>query len=203
MKSVIGLIVLVLVLCWGCSKEPETEVPGVMEKLTSPKHAAMIIASKNFRDEEYAIPRQMLEQAGVRITVFSSVTTECKGILGKTVKPDKLLEELKAAGFDAIIFVGGTGSEEYFNSAAAHQVARDAVSQNKVLGAICLAPVILAKAGVLDGKTATVYPSEAGALKSKGVIYKNKKVCTDNRIITGNGPEASTDFAKAILDALK
>ncbi|MFH1228224.1 MAG: DJ-1/PfpI family protein [Planctomycetota bacterium] len=174
-----------------------------VSSVTPTKAVAMIIASQKFRDEEYEVTRKVLEQAGVKITVFSSVTTESKGMLGKVVKPDKLLAELKAAEFDAIIFVGGTGSEEYFNSAIAHQIALDAVKENKVLAAICLAPAILANAGVLKDKSATVFPSEADRLKSKGASYKNENVCVDGRIITGNGPEASTEFARAILTALK
>lgn len=59
----------------------------------------------------------------------------------------------------------------FIHNSVALRIAQDSVKLGKVLGAICIAPRILAEAGVLKGKKATVWHSEAEALKRKGAIY--------------------------------
>jgi protease I len=68
----------------------------------------------------------------------------------------------------------------------------------KVVGAICAAPVILAKAGLLKDKKATVYPDHEYTLKQYGAIYTGEAVTVDGNIITGNGPESSRAFGQAV-----
>ncbi|MBI4711717.1 MAG: DJ-1/PfpI family protein [Planctomycetes bacterium] len=217
----VASMVFILIVVVGCSKEPSApvgqnpqtavskQIVHVILEITSDvvkgKSAAFVIPSQNFRDEEYQTPRQILEKEGVQITVFSSSTAEAKGMLGKVlVTPDKTLEQFNDKEFDAVIFIGGTGAKEYFDSNAAHMIARNTVKDNKILGAICLAPRILANSGVLTGKTATIVPSEGAYLKTKMVRYEDKKnVCIDGKIITANGPEAAGEFGQAILNALR
>jgi protease I len=62
--------------------------------------------------------------------------------------------------------------------------------------------VTLANAGVLSGRRATVFSSEAGKLKAKGAEYTGAKVERDGKIITGSGPEAAEEFGRAIVKAL-
>jgi len=86
-------------------------------------------------------------------------------------------------------------------------VARETISQNKVLASICISPVILAKAGVLKGKKATVWssPMDRGPVKilqNNGAIYEDKPVVVDGKIITGNGPGAAEEFGQAIIEVL-
>jgi protease I len=217
----VALVLFILMGAFGCSKEPsapvernpQTEVSKqigqvIMEitsDVVSGKKAAFVIPSQNFRDEEYQIPRKLLEDEGVKITVFSSSTAEAKGMLGKvTVTPDKTLDQFNDKEFDAVIFIGGSGAKEYFDNNAAHMIARNTVKDNKILGAICLAPRILANSGVLTGKSATIVPSEGAYLKTKMVRYEDKKnVCVDGKIITANGPAAAGEFGQAILKALR
>ncbi|MEK7825878.1 MAG: DJ-1/PfpI family protein [Nitrospirota bacterium] len=173
-----------------------------MEKKLDGKKVAMVIAPERFRDEEYAIPKEILEEEGVVVTTVSSKKDVAIGKLGLKVKPDLTLNDLKVKDYDALIFVGGGGAEEYWNSQKAHSLAIEAVQRKKVLGAICIAPVILANAGLLYGKKATVYESEIDKIKGKGAVYNGLPVERDGNIITANGPEAADQFGKAIVEAL-
>lgn len=164
---------------------------------------AMIIAKNGFRDEEYFQPKEVLTQAGITVDTFSSSTGTAKGMLGATVKVDKTIDELNVDNYDGIIFVGGVGSSEYWDSAKAHKIAQDVVAKNKVLAAICIAPVTLAKAGVLKGKKATVFSSEVSQLKSYGANYTGKDVEVDGKIVTAAGPHAAKQFGEKIRDLLK
>lgn len=166
------------------------------------KKILMIIAHQNFRDEEYQQPREILEAAGAQVIVASSSTKKAKGMLGLTVKPDTLLKDVKAANFDAILFIGGSGAKEYWDNPIAHQLAKDAITKDKILGAICIAPVTLAKAGVLKDKRATVFSSTALHLRKQGVKYTGHDVEVDGKIVTANGPAAARKFGEMIVKLL-
>ena len=166
------------------------------------KKVLMVIASDQFRDEEYQQPRALLEKAGVKVTVASSSLDEATGMLGLKVKPDILLKEAKVEDYDGVVFVGGMGATEYWDNPTAHALARSAHQSGKLTSAICLAPMTLANAGLLKGKKATIWKDAVGDFKTKGVVYTGKPVERDGRIITGSGPEAAEEFAKALLEEL-
>ncbi|MBI5253377.1 MAG: DJ-1/PfpI family protein [Euryarchaeota archaeon] len=163
----------------------------------------MIIASQRFRDEELLKPKRVLEEQGVKVTIASSSLETAVGVLGAKVKPDILLRDVKVEDYDAVIFVGGTGAQEYWNDSLAHSIARKAGESKKLLGAICIAPVTLANAGLLAGRKATVFSSEVSKIKAKGANYTGTGVEIDGRIITADGPGSAEKFGAAIANALK
>lgn len=167
------------------------------------KRAVLIIAHENFNDEELAGPMEALEGAGVKVVLASSAVDPAKGMLGAVVVPDILLEDIIVSDFDAVVFIGGGGSSEYFDSPVAHSIAREAASTGKLLGAICIAPSTLANAGLFEGKKATSYPSEEDNLKSKGAAFTGAGVEVDGNIITADGPSSAREFGRALLRALE
>ena len=76
--------------------------------------------------------------------------------------------------------------------------------KGKVVAAICLATVVLARAGILKGKKATYYDSPVSfrEMKAAGAVITNAPVVRDARVITANGPSASKAFADEIVHAL-
>ena len=168
------------------------------------KKILMVIAPEDFRDEEYQIPRQIFEKEGFQVTVASSRLGEALGSRGMTVAVDTVLGATRVAEYDAVVFVGGKGSWDLFDNPEAHRLAREsAASSTTLLCAICSAPGILAKAGVLGGKKVTSFEREIALLKEKGAFFTGNVVETDGRLITGNGPQAAEAFAKSIVEALK
>lgn len=170
--------------------------------LAEGKKVVMIIARQQFRDEELRDPKSVLEQAGARVQVASSTLDESQGMLGMKVRPDLLVDSLQVADYDAVIFVGGVGAQEYWANSTAHMIAKRALDSGKVLGAICIAPVTLANAGVLAGKRATVWSSEREKLESVGVQYTGADVEVDGKVITASGPQAAEEFGKSIVKLL-
>jgi protease I len=191
---------VLMLLVLGCQRQREREVTP-MPSLQG-KKVLMIIAHSNFRDEELQEPKRILEQQGAKVTIASSSVGSAKGMLGATVKPDILIDQANVADYDAVIFIGGTGASEYWDNPKAHDIARTTLEANKILGAICIAPVTLARAGVLDEKRATVFGSERSKLEAAGCNYTGKDVEIDGNIITGNGPGAARKFGEAIAKAL-
>lgn len=154
----------------------------------------MVTAPNNFRDEELFIPKEKFENAGHEVVIASNKVGVCKGTLSGEISSDMLLKDVNVDDFQAVVFVGGTGSDVFFNDENALKIAREADKKGKVLSAICIAPMVLANAGVLTGKKATVWSGESENLKSKSVIYTGESVTVDGKIITGNGPASAELF---------
>ena len=115
---------------------------------------------------------------------------------------DITLEQIKVADHDAIIFIGGPGSYDYFDNPLALQIAKDTKAQGKVLGGICAATAILAQAGVLKGVKATSFSGVSNILKEKGAHYSPSGYELDGKIITADGPAHATKFGQGIVKAL-
>ena len=168
------------------------------------KKVLMVVAPVNFRDEELKTPRDLLEKKGVEVALASTTLDEIKGMLGMKVIPSLLLKDAKAADFDAVVFVGGSGAKALFDNADAWRLAREMNKFGKLVGAICLGPCIPAKAGILKGRRATVYPKEeyTDILRENGATVVPKEVVEDGLIVTANGPNASARFGDALVRAL-
>ncbi|HPD17300.1 MAG TPA: DJ-1/PfpI family protein [Planctomycetota bacterium] len=166
------------------------------------KRAVFIIAPRDFRDEELREPTALLKARGCTVTIACSSLDEATGMLGAKVKPEALLKDVQASDYDAVVFVGGVGASDYFNDPTAHAVARKAASSGKVLGAICIAPSILARAGLLQGKRATAWNSQKDDLTANGAKWSDEAVVRDGKLITGNGPQAAPQFGERLAQAL-
>lgn len=168
----------------------------------SEKRILMVIAPKDFRDEEFLEPyRHFTEEKNWPVTVASTQTGRAQGMLGQSWPVEQSIENLRADLFDALVVVGGMGSSAYlWGNEALLQLVRDFSRQGKVISAICLSGVVLAKANVLAGKRATVWetPESLAALEEAKAQYIKQDVVSDGNVITANGPHAAIAFAQAI-----
>lgn len=167
------------------------------------KPVVLVIAEKNFRDEEYLLPKEVLEKEGLKVITASASLSEATGMLGHKVTPDILLKDVFIDKISALIFIGGGGSKQYFNDEIAINLAKKAQQKGLVHGAICIAPAILANAGVLKNKKATVYPSVVEHIKEQGGIYIEQSVVTDGLLVTANGPDSAKKFGEEIVRLIK
>lgn len=168
------------------------------------KKVVMVIAPKNFRDEEYFQPKVVLQATGIEVVTSSQTKEEeATGIKGGKAKIDKPLGDLKAKDYDGLVFVGGQGATFYFRNKKVWDLVKDFHKAGKVIGAICIAPTILANAGILKGKKVTAYSSEGKKLTAKGAKMTNKAIEVDGRIVTAQGPEVALAFGQKIVDLLK
>lgn len=190
---------------------PEENLINPKEKRVSRgagKKIVMIAAHRDFRDEEYFVPREILENAGIEVKTASDQKGTALGADGGEVEVDLLVSEINPADFDGVVFIGGPGCLKYLDNENSYKVAREAFSQNRVLAAICISPVILAKAGLFEGKRVTVWSSpmdksQIKILKENKAIYRSDDVAADGRIITASGPQAAKKFGEAIVSLLK
>lgn len=163
----------------------------------------MVVAPSNFRDEEYQKPKMVLENAGYQVVTASKGVQVAKGMLGATANIEQDIAGVNVSDFVALVFVGGSGASIYFNDQKVLALAKEAVFQGKVVGAICIAPSILANAELLMRKNATSFSSEAENLKAKGALFTGQAVTVDGKIVTANGPEAAEEFGQKLVEVLK
>lgn len=161
---------------------------------------AIIVSSKDFRDEEYFISLDILSRSEKVIT-FSDKKGIIVGAEGGEGEAEKTLEEFNAKDFSATVFIGGPGCLRQLDNENGYRIARESEG---VLAAICISPIILAKAGVLKGVSATVWSSTMEKnplriLKEHGALYIDKPVVVDGLIVTANGPDAVEEFASTVL----
>ncbi len=177
------------------------------EKKLDGKKILMVIASKNFRDEEYFVPYEVFQKEGAKIITASSIEGDIIGIEGGEARSTLTLSDVKVRDFDAVVFIGGEGAIEYFDNNDAHKIIQEMSNLHKVVAAICVAPVILAKAGILVGKKATVWSSlmdkkNIKELEDSGCSVLKERVVKDKKIITADGPAVSKKFAEKIIEAV-
>ncbi len=163
----------------------------------------MIIAQKNFRDEEFFEPRDILIKNGIEVKVASQELKMARGKLNGAAMPDLTIDQAEVNDFAAIIFVGGPGAAVYLDDPVSHKLAKDFYAAGKVVAAICMAPSILANAGLLRGKKATCWFGEKENLTAHGAKYTGANVEVDGKIITACGPEAAKEFGEKIVEMLK
>ena len=183
-------------------------VKNMEQNYLSPKRRiALIIAFRDFRDAEYFVSRQILEKAGFEVKTVSNKKGTAIGADGGDTEVELLVSEINTNNFHAIVFVGGPGCLDALDNEDSYKIIRETISQGKILAAICISPIILARAGVLSGKKVTVWVSEADKrpvkiLEKNGAICQSLPVVVDEKIVTANGPDAAGEFAEKIKDLL-
>lgn len=163
----------------------------------------MVLSPEQYQEEELNVPRDYFLSKGYSVVLASKGVKTASGMNGESVRVDLDLKKVNLSDYIAVVFVGGEGiySLKLNQDPDYIALAKSANSQKKLLGAICLAPWILADAGLLKGKRATA--SETDHIKAKGAVVSDEAVVRDGNIITANGPDASAEFAEAIISALR
>ncbi|MBD3311369.1 MAG: hypothetical protein GF349_02640 [Candidatus Magasanikbacteria bacterium] len=169
------------------------------------KKILFIVAGRGFRLVEYEKPKEVLENADMKVYTGSDVEGEAESAESTKVKVDVTLEDIKANDYDGIFLVGGPGALEHLDNQKVYNIMTQAEEAGKFYGAICISPRILAKAGVLENKKATGWNGDRkleGILNEYGASYKHKGVVIDGNLITGSGPDAAILFGETIAKQL-
>ncbi|MBU0758574.1 MAG: DJ-1/PfpI family protein [Nanoarchaeota archaeon] len=179
-------------------------IPNEVDKMK----VLYIIAQEGFQDFEYKDSRDVLDQNGIKVVVSSITTKKAAGKYGMELYPEIAVKDVDLADFDMVVVIGGPGAVGLADEPAVTDILRKAKENDMLIGAICIAPAVLAKAGILEGKRATVWTSEENkeaiaVLEENGAIYVDEPVVVDGKLITGNGPEAAKDWGEGIVGLLE
>ena len=144
----------------------------------------------------------VLIRAGVKVKLVSITgKKEVKGAHGFGIHADTLLHEIDPMKADLLFLPGGMpGTKNLMACKPLCDALVQADAAGKRLAAICAAPMVLGKLGLLKGRKATCYPSFEQYLE--GAECVSEPVVRDGNIITGMGPGAAMEFALTIVDLL-
>lgn len=162
----------------------------------------LFIIVANFRDGEYFTPKEILEKAGVEVQTASFQKGEVIGVEGGKVMADLSIDNINSSDFAGVAFIGGMGMVPRIADQPLIDLAKTFYNTDKIVAAICIAPMILANAGILKGKNATICAGAENDLQSKGAIYNNQIVVVDGNIVTAQGPSAAEEFGQKIVEML-
>ncbi len=169
------------------------------------KKVLMVIPHTQFRDEEFFEPKKILEDDGAKVVVASTTVRMCRGMKGGIIQADLAIADAKADDYAGIVLCGGSSVPNFFwNDKKLQELVTGMAATGKVIAAICLSTVVLAKAKLLAGREATVYwlPEALEELKTAGAKYVRETLLIQDNIILAEGPPDAQRFGQAIRTAL-
>lgn len=144
----------------------------------------------------------ILRRADLKVVTAGLLKKSVKGAHEVMVQTDAHLDDINSKDFVAIVLPGGMpGASNLSKSERLKAILQDMDKENKLLCAICAAPLALMSAGVLK-KTYTCYPSFENVIQKDGYI-NNKNIVVDENTITSQGPATAMIFALEIVKQLK
>jgi protease I len=165
----------------------------------------MILATNGFEQSELEVPRDRLKQAGASVDIVSPEEGQIRGWekkdWGRIVKVDKVLDDVSADDYDAIVLPGGVMNPDTLRqNAAALALIRAFYDQKKIVAAVCHAPWLLINTGIARGRDVTSFPSVKTDLINAGANWKDDTVVTDEGVITSRNPGDLEAFSEKIAE---
>ena len=155
----------------------------------------LFLMADGFEETEFVTPFDYWQRGGLNVALASiSDSLSVTGKLGLRIQADILLKDADIAQFDAVMLPGGgLGVKNLAASAAVEATIKQFDTQGKWLFAICAAPLVLSKAGLLKDRKCTCFPGCEGDLVCKQ--YLTDRVVVDGKVITSCGAGSSEEFA--------
>jgi 4-methyl-5(b-hydroxyethyl)-thiazole monophosphate biosynthesis len=146
----------------------------------------------------------ILRRAGVEVTVAGLAPGPVRASRGTVLVPDVDLDAVKDETWDMVVLPGGLpGADHLENDPRILDLLRRQAGEDRHLAAICAAPKVLARAGLLQDREATAFPGVLEALEGAGVRLRSDPVVADGKIVTSRGPGTALDFALHLVELLR
>lgn len=163
----------------------------------------LVLIGDLFEDVEMIAPVDILRRNKDDITIASVMhRKEVISARGIKMEADALIEDLDLDTFDFLFIPGGPGAYKLLvNIESVKTTIKYFVKQNKVVSAICAAPMLIGRLGLLKGKHYTVYPGFEEQIP-EGIYLKDQGVVVDDNFVTGKSMYYAIDFGLALVKKL-
>lgn len=155
-----------------------------------------------FEEIEAIAPIDLLRRAGIEVNTIS-ITESTLILSARNIKifAEKKINDVNFDDYDMIVLPGGAGTKNYYNSPKLLEKIKE-FGLNKKVGAICAAPTVLAKLGLLENKEAVCFPACKNELIEGKAILFDRKVKTTGNITTSKSAGTAIDFALELIKTL-
>lgn len=161
------------------------------------------LLAPGFEESEAIVPNDLLRRAGVETALVSLSGKTVTGTNGITVCVDLELSQIALDEAEMIVLPGGLpGVDNLWADERVSQLIQQAAQREIWLAAICAAPILLGRFGLLDGRQAVSYPTRQDQL-GKALVQPEARVVVDGRFVTGHGCGASFDFGLKLVEVLR
>jgi protease I len=167
-----------------------------------------ILATNGFEQSELEVPRDALKEAGATVDVISLEAGEIKGWdkkdWGHPVKVDKVLDQVSAKDYDAVVLPGGQINPDLLRvETKALQFIKDIFEAKKVVAAVCHAPWLLIETDIAKGRKMTSFKSIKTDVINAGGKWEDSEVVVDQGVITSRNPGDLKAFSAKIIEEVK
>ncbi len=167
-----------------------------------PHHpTALVPLATGFEEIEAVTLIDLLRRGGFEVTVAGLSAGSVTGAHGLAVVPDASLTMIAERSYTLIALPGGSaGADRLASDQRLRTLLQHAVATGCIVGAICAAPRVLARAGLLDKRRVTSYPGALDNIVPATWIYCNDPVVIDDRLVTSRGPGTAMDFSLSLIE---
>lgn len=161
------------------------------------KKRVLCLAADGFEEIELITPVDVLRRAEVEVTIASIGGKSIKGKTGVVLEADAILGE-ETGDYDLLLIPGGPGVGELRRDGRSAALAREFSSAGKTVAAICAAPLVLADAGLLEGKRFTAHFS----VKQELDDTLDERLVVDGNVVTSRGAGTALEFGLELVERL-
>ncbi len=155
--------------------------------------------ARGFEEIEAVTVIDTLRRAELKVICAGLDEITVRGAHGIKIEADQRFKNINHRVFNGLVLPGGMpGAENLRREEAILALVQEFAAQEKLVAAICAAPLVLKAAGVLDKVRCTSYPSFAEEFSAYN--YQEKPVVRDGNIITSRGPGTALPFALEIVE---
>ena len=173
-----------------------------------------VLLAPGFEESEAVVPTDLLRQAGLETALVSLSGPTVSGSHGITLCADLELSQVDLSNAEMLVLPGGLGgvealwaddrvstlSQQSRDSALA--LLQEAAGKGVWLAALCAAPILLGRWGLLDGRKATSYPTRHSQL-GKAEVLPEARAVSDGKFVTGHACGSAFDFGLKLVEVLR
>ncbi len=159
----------------------------------------VVLLAEGFEEVEFVTIVDVLRRASVDVAIVGLEAGPIDGSHGIRIMPDTLVDNITANQFDGVVVPGGyPGFVNLGEDERVLKLLRDMNLSGKYIAAICGAPAVLSKAGVIRDEKVTIHPGVKDQLVNGS--YVDQRVVVDGRIVTSQGPGTAMEFSLKLVE---
>lgn len=201
----LAVILGAVLMLAGCQPQGQQDQQGKDKKEGQTQAKIAMLTGEGFQHAEAFIPLGYFTNRGADVEVIGPEKEKVKAAYGKdfTIQIEKAVDKAKVKDYEALIIPGGKAPSKLRENKKVVSFAKAFFQSDKPVASICHGPLILASAGVLEGKTSTGYKDIKEEVEKAGATFVDDSVVVDGYYVSSRLPKDLPYFCKAFEDILR